>query len=220
MTTNLLESNSVAFSTKVPDSTGESMSSGRVPTATPISALKHTADARELVSRVIGLNTDIRNTHSDALEHELGVRVQQQVKASPQTMLQTLGDRGFSWRAIAQLVNVSVPALQKWRKGEGVSGENRRKLASLLAGINIIASQFTVQEIESWFETPLVDDFPITPISIWSSGDYTLVLRYASEELTAEAALDVFDSAWRTKWDSGFESSIAEDGHVSLGMKV
>lgn len=225
MTTNLLEQMNFSaptsnFRDAVPESTRDFMvSSVRVPMPTPISAFQYTANTRELVSRVDDLNNDIRNTHAGALSHELSVRVQQQVKDSPQNMLESLGDMGFSWRAIAQLVNVSVPALQKWRKGEGVSGENRRKLASLLAGINIIASQFTVQEIESWFETPIIDNVPVTPISIWSSGDYILVLRYAAEELTAEAALDAFEPAWRTKWETAFEAVRAEDGHISLGMK-
>lgn len=225
MSTNLLErtaacAQTTTFRTLVPDSTGDASSaSTRVPEATPISALKHTADARELVSRVDNLNADARSTHTDALTQELSVRVQQLVKNSPQKMIESLGDMGFSWRAVAQLVNVSVPALQKWRRGEGVSGENRRKLASLLAGIDIIASQFTVHEIESWFETPVFDNLPVTPISIWSSGGYVLVLRYASEDLTAEAVLDAFDPAWRTKWETSFEAVRAEDGHISLGMK-
>ncbi|SIH06844.1 transcriptional regulator [Mycobacteroides abscessus subsp. abscessus] len=225
MTTNLLDqttplSKTATFRNSVPDSTGDSGSSStRVPEPTPISALKHTSDARELVSRVDTLNADIRNTHTDALTHELSVRVQQRVKDSPQSMLEKLGDMGFSWRAVAQLVNVSVPALQKWRRGEGVSGENRRKLASLLAGIDIIASQFTVQEIESWFETPIVDNLPVTPISIWTSGGYVLVLRYASEDLTPEAVLEAFEPAWRTRWETSFEAVRAEDGYISLDMK-
>lgn len=204
----------------ISEATGDSrLSPAKVPAGTPISALTHTANARDLVTRVDDLNTDIRKTHSEALVNELSVRIQQRAKTSPHSLLETLGGMGFSWRAVAQLVNVSVPALQKWRKGEGVSGENRLKIATLLAGIDVIASQLKVQEIDSWFETPLVNGVPVTPISIWSSGEYVLVLRYASEELSAEAALDAHDPAWRTKWETNFEAGKASDGHVSLSMK-
>lgn len=40
------------------------------------------------------------------------------------SMLSDLAELGFAWRDIARLVKVSVPAVQKWRKGgEGLRGE-------------------------------------------------------------------------------------------------
>lgn len=218
---------SPSFSTEVPEATrAPRVAPTEVPKSTPISAIKHTADIRDLVTdadrlttSLSSLSSDIRKSHAKALEEELNTRVQQKVKESPLTMLETLGNMGFSWRAVAQLLGVSVPALQKWRRGDGISGENRRKIATLLAGINVIASQYKVQEIDSWFETPIADETPVTPITIWSAGEYILALRYASDELTSEATLDAFDPDWRAKWTSRFEAVRAEDGHISLVMK-
>ena len=54
-------------------------------------------------------------------------------KASVASMLVELADLGFAWRDIARMVGVSVPAVQKWRKGEKASGDSRSQLSSLLA---------------------------------------------------------------------------------------
>ena len=209
-----------SFHSSVPDGTGGSnFSHFGIPRATPATALKNTSESRDLVSRVTTLDSEIRGTHSDALTSELNIRTQEMVKCSPLSMLEQLGEKGFSWRAVAQLVNVTVPALQKWRKGDGISGDNRRRIASLLAGIDMIASQFTVEEIDSWFETPIVDGLPITPITIWSSGSHIELLKYASGELTSDSLLDSYSPSWRTAWETPFVAIRSEDGHISLGMK-
>jgi hypothetical protein len=43
---------------------------------------------------------------------------------TPAEVLQQLADLGFAWRDIARLVKVSVPAIQKWRQGQGMSGRS------------------------------------------------------------------------------------------------
>ena len=213
-------SRSKATTSTLPRPTGSSTLATRAPSApTPISALLITADARDLVSKVRVLSSDIETTHSDALAHEMSVRTQQHAKTSPQAMLSTLGDLGFSWRGLARLLGVSVPAIQKWRRGEGVTGENRRKIAALLAGLDVIASQLTVEEIESWFETPISDLAPVTPIDMWADGEYLLVLRYASGELTGDATLDGYEPAWRERWRSDFVAFRGDDGNVSIGRR-
>ncbi len=117
------------------------------------------------------------------------------------------------------MIGVSVPAVQKWRKGERVSGENRRKLASLVAAQDLIASQFKVQDIESWFEMPILDGAPITPIDLWAANQSFVVLEYASGRLEPEAALNSFDPTWRDAYDTAFETVRGEDGHLSIRMK-
>lgn len=48
----------------------------------------------------------------------------ERAKDSVASMLSDLADLGFARRDIARLVKVSVPAVQKWRRGEGVRGES------------------------------------------------------------------------------------------------
>ena len=216
-----------SFATSVPSATGApGVAEKDIVSITPVSAVMHTIQMRELVTHAEALSTGandlkigIRESHAAAIANELNLRVQQQVKESPQVMLEVLGDFGFSWRDVARLLGVTVPAVQKWRSGAKMTGENRRKLATLVSGIDVAASQYTVRNIGSWFETPLADDVPVTPIDIWASGEYILALRYASGKLTAEETLDIFEPEWRTKWESEFEAVMADDGHISLVMK-
>lgn len=192
-------------------------SSTGVPTT--FSAVMLTADVRDLMSRVRVLSEDVQGTHADVLAHELSVRTQVTTRNDPLTLLNNLADMGFSWRGIARALGVSVPALQKWRRGEGVSGENRRKIATMAAGIDVIASQCTVEGIASWFETPISGDAPVTPLDLWSSGEFVLVLRYASGELSPESVLDLYEPSWREKWRSEFVAFRGSDGIVSLARR-
>lgn len=116
------------------------------------------------------------------------------------------------------MLGVSVPAVQKWRKGERASGENRLKLAGLIAAMDLFASQFQIKDIESWLEMPLVDGIPVTPIDLWAQHSF-LVLEYASGHLHPETALDRFDPSWRETYQSDFETFRNEDGDMSIRMK-
>lgn len=191
------------------------------PTATPthISALQNTATASHLVTKVATLNNDIRESHVKALTQEWSIRRQQRAQTGVRELLELLADQGFAWRDIARMIGVSVPAIQKWRKGEKAAGENRLKLASLIAAQDLIASQYQIQEIESWFETPIMEGIPVTPIDMWAANETFLVLEYASGHLDPEAALSRFDPSWRETYDSGFEVFRGEDGQMSIRSK-
>ena len=62
-----------------------------------------------------------------------GLRTSALGKLDAAPLLSMLGERGFAWRDVARMVGVSVPAVQKWRKGERCTGENRRQVAALVA---------------------------------------------------------------------------------------
>lgn len=191
----------------------------RVDVPTRISALKITEEARHLVTRVSTLNEDVRETHVGALSHEWSVLTSQRVVASARELLGLLADQGFAWRDIARMIGVSVPAIQKWRRGEKAGGSNRLKLASLVAAQDLISSQGRIQDIESWFETPIKNGIPVTPIDIWATDEAPLVLEYASGHLTPDETLTRLDPEWRTTYDSPFETFRGEDGFMSIRAK-
>ncbi|MBT2551265.1 helix-turn-helix domain-containing protein [Arthrobacter sp. ISL-65] len=186
---------------------------------TRISALEHTERTGNLVTKVTRLNNDVRETHVEALTHEWRVLTSQRAVGRVQDLLQVLADQGFAWRDIARMLGVSVPAIQKWRKGEKASGENRHRIASLVAAQDLIASKGRIQEIESWFEMPVTEGIPVTPIDLWASGETFLVLEYASGHLDPEEALTRFDPSWRTTYESPFETFRGEDGQMSIRSK-
>lgn len=188
------------------------------PKITPITAVELTLRAGDIVSKAETLHHDAHQTHGDTLRLELDVRTQQHAKTAPTSLLSDLGSMGFAWRDVARALGVSVPALQKWRRGEGLSGESRLKLARFVAAIDVVAAQL-VDDIASWFETPLSPDAAISPLDLWADGEQILVLRYASNRLTGEQTLDEWDADWRAKWHSDFTASRGEDGHLSISRK-
>jgi len=140
-------------------------------------------------------------------------------RSSAQDLLQELANLGFPWRDVARLVGVSVPAVQKWRRGEGSTGENRHKVASLLAACDLVAEHYGIREVASWFEMPLLVGVPVTPIVLWAEGRPDLVFDYASGHTDPEQILTSWDPQWRERYQSDFEVFRADDGQLSIRPK-
>jgi hypothetical protein len=157
--------------------------------------------------------------HQESVFAEWDGRTAHRGKAAPADLLRELADLGFAWRDVARLVGVSVAAVQKWRRNEGVSGENRRKLAGLLAACDLIAGHYSVSEIASWFEMPLLSAVPVTPMDLYAAGLHKLVFEYASGHADAERVLTEFDPEWRDHYRSDFEVFRAADGDLSIRAK-
>lgn len=202
-----------------PGTATSSAATSLVSAPTPIAALRHTQTASSLVSRVTTLNEDVRTTHVEALATEWRIRTRNRSAAGVRELLGLLADQGFAWRDLARMIGVSVPAIQKWRRGEKASGENRLKLAGLVAAIDLIAAQFQIQDIESWFEMPILEGAPVTPIDLWSGNQAFLVLEFASGHLDPETALGRFDPSWRETYESQFETVRGQDGYLSIRLK-
>ncbi len=186
------------------------------PSTTRSAALILTEDAQLLRSRVRELDVDVSETHQRSYQHEWQVRTQQWALGSMPEMLTQLTDLGFSWRDIARMVGVSVASIQKWRRGENVTGPNRHRVASLLAACDLIAAHYCVRDIAQWFETPVIDGAPTTPIDIWSGGNYLLVFEYVTQHVTPEQAMNDFMPEWRERFQSDFETFVAGDGNLSI----
>jgi hypothetical protein len=166
------------------------------------------------------LQEEFGDLHQRIHDVEWRIAAAERAKASVTAMLSELADLGFSWREIAQLVRVSVPAVQKWRKGDKASGESRLRLASLLAACDLICEHYMVEEIASWFEMPLSSAAPVTPIDLYSADRADLVFEFGSGHVDPEALLTQFDPAWRDRYRSDFEVFEAGDGNRSLRAKA
>lgn len=189
------------------------------PSQTRTTALLLTEDAGILRSRVHELGREVVETHQQTHSHEWRVRAGRRAVESPQGMLTAIGDMGFAWRDVARLLDVSVAAVQKWRRGDNISGDNRQKLASFLAACDLLAAHFYVNEIGSWFETPLVGGVLITPMDMWAAGRTDLVFEHASGQQDPETTLTEFDDEWRVRYSSEFEVFEADDGNLSIRPK-
>jgi hypothetical protein len=146
-------------------------------------------------------------------------RTRRRGRSSTQDLLNELAELGFAWRDIANLVGVSVPAVQKWRRGEGATGENRQKVASLLAACDLVAEHYGIQEVASWFEMPLLLGVPVAPVELWAGGRPDLVFDYASGHTDSDHILTAWDPGWRDRYRSDFEVFRADDGRRSIRLK-
>jgi len=198
---------------------GSSVARALIPVATRTAAASLTEGADDVRHRVKTLSVDAGDAHQRVYQLEWSVLTQQRQAENPLQLLSELAEAGFAWRDIARLVGVSVPAVQKWRKGDRLSGDNRHKLAGLLAACDFIASHFYVDDLASWFEMRIIDDAPITPIDLWISGQPVLFFEYATRHLTPEETMNKFDPEWRQRYASDFETFRDSDGNLGLRMR-
>ena len=143
----------------------------------------------------------------------------ERVKEGAAQLLEELADLGFAWRHIARLVGVSVPAVQKWRRGEKMTPDNQDRVATLLATCDLIRASF-VEDVASWFEIRILPSAPIRPMDLYASGQVDLLLDWVSQhETDPERVLTLFDPAWRERYTSDFELFEADDGELALRPK-
>lgn len=182
-----------------------------------------------LLNRADSLVNDYREYHVDAIEHrrdmnsiELERRTAFHAKQAPNQSLNQLSDEGFAWRDIARILRVTVPAVTKWRRGAGVTGQNRLAIGRLSALLDMLADR-SISEPASWLEMPLLDGVAISGIDLLAEGRYDLILELAGQypgDRTVESVLDEFDSSWRaTSVDTKFESFVADDGAISIRLR-
>ena len=162
---------------------------------------------------------DFGDLHKRSHDLEWRMLSAERAKASVVTMLGELGDMGFAWRDLARIVGVSVPAMQKWRRGEKASGDSRQRVASLLAACDLIRKHYMVEEIASWFEVPLVKDVPITAIDLYAHDRADLVFEFAHGQMDPEVLLTQYDPEWRERYRSDFETFVGADGNRSVRLK-
>lgn len=150
--------------------------------------------------------------------NDLRTRQRKHAVRSTTDVLEDLSARGFAWRDVARMMGVSVPALQKWRRGEGMTAENRSKLARIAGLIEMLEQRF-VNEPASWLEMHVETGVSLTPLDLVVAGRDDLVLELATEAETAarELIYSEHDPDWRTNLvDTAFESFVAADGMVSI----
>lgn len=174
--------------------------------------------AGALRSDVLQLSADVAETHNRLLDIQLEARTDEAAKRSPLDLLGELSDLGFAWTSIARLVGVSVPGLRKWRQGESVSGDNRRRLARVVAFVNILNRHHMVSDVASWLDMPLADS-GLTGIDVFAAGQIADLTEYAAQHITGSELLDRTMPEWRDDLETPFEVFTAGDGQRAIRMR-
>ena len=151
--------------------------------------------------------------YSDALEIELQATTSQRAKEDLGGLLEELNGLGFSWRDVARIAHVSVPALRKWRMGASATGENRRRVAEVAAFCQMAREKYLIEDVAGWLETPLHSEAPVTGLDLLAGDRFDLVLRLASDYgENPEQVLDEFEPGWRDRYASTVQVFTAPDG--------
>jgi transcriptional regulator with XRE-family HTH domain len=138
---------------------------------------------------------------------------------APADILAELSSEGLAWRDIARILGVSVPAVQKWRRGEAVSPRNRAALAKLRA-LTRLAESYMIADPATWLEMPVAAGTTITGIDLLAEekADVVLALMWSGVG-GPEAVLDELAPEWRGHSPSReFETYLASDGQVSVRL--
>lgn len=183
---------------------------------TQLSASRLVDSSGALRQAVRYLNATTDQVHKNVTFREWTERTAVRGREAPARLLDEIAELGFSWRGVARMLGVSVPAVQKWRRGERLTGEHRRELAGLLAACDFIAEHYVISEIASWFEMPLLFQVPISPAYLYAADRPDLVFDYASGHTDPTAVLDEFEPDWSQRYRSDFEVFTAQDGFRSL----
>ena len=178
--------------------------------------------AEVLHRRVSDLQSESAGFRRERLLAELEDRQNLVAAQAGSDLLRTISEAGFAWRDVALLAQVSVPAVQKWRRGEGITGHNRHKLAKIVALLDLLDQHF-VSDPVSWLEMPLREQMCLSRLDLLVDNRFDLVLELLSDDDGAgslDALLDEYDPLWRDHFvDNNFESFVAADGIVSIRPK-
>lgn len=167
----------------------------------------------------LGLHESIGQLHSDSLDEELRSLTVRHAREQLPTLLEQLSTLGFSWRDIAKIAGVSVPAVRKWRRGESATGDNRQRVARIVALCEIASQRYLIADVAGWLETPLHPDAPVTGLDLMASERFDLVLALAHEQSgDPERVLDEFEPGWRARYCSDVEVFTAPDGLPGLRL--
>lgn len=167
------------------------------------------------------LQVEYHRLHEEGRRQLLRVRTAEHAKRDVQSLLIELGDGGFSWSDIARAVGVSVPALRKWRQGDSPTGENRRRIAEVVAIYKLISERSPIiSDVVGWLETPLLQGSPTSGIDLLIERREDLLLEYA-DGADPEEILDAFDPSWRERAQISDDVEVftAWDGMPALRLR-
>jgi len=163
------------------------------------------------------IHTDVTELGQEVYLLNLAERTAQQERRGVRTLLEAITAAGLSWTLMSRILGVSVPAIRKWRLGEGASPESRHAVAELAALLEMLDEQFVIEDPAAWLEIPLAGTAR-TLADVLAAGHQDLVLEYACRWISSpQQLLDRFDPSWReTESRREFETFVASDGAVAI----
>jgi transcriptional regulator with XRE-family HTH domain len=163
----------------------------------------------------------VQDLHDRVRELNLDERTRNKSRHDVPTLLDELAyRRGMAWTNIAEIADVSVSAVRKWRKGNDASPENRSRLARFAALLDTLAEEARIADPATWMEMelPLAAGYYIRPLDLYLNGQDTAILDIAEQRGPVERILDDIRPDWRAT-RSKFEVFDDTDGMRSIRIR-
>ena len=158
-------------------------------------------------------------TVTDMLNAQLHEEANRLAKQNAANLLDQLNDLGFSWRDVARVAGVSVPALRKWRLGGSATSQNRYQVATIAALCEMLHHLYLISDVASWLEARIHPEAPVTGLDVMAKGRFDLLLSLARDDKAdPEPVLDELEPRWREKYASPVEVFVAPDGMPGLRL--
>jgi hypothetical protein len=145
---------------------------------------------------------------------------------SPREQICTLLSLGFSHRDIARVASTSVHSTMMIARGEREKNLDTFRTSQIDQLYRLVTQvlcrpAWGIGDVPAWFETPILDGVPYTPMDLYVDGKLALVLEFAAKLNSAdpESVLSEYDPAWRKFLDSEWETFTASDGDLAIRMK-
>jgi hypothetical protein len=198
--------------------TGEINDYAAVPKKTQTLALSMRADYLRTASNLVGV--EIEDAHEQVREMDLANRTVAKSRNGVRSLLDELAyQRGMAWTHIAEIANVSVSAVRKWRKGGDASPDTRVQLAKFAALLDMLEEK-AIQDPANWMEMdlPLGAGYHIRPLDLYLNGHDVALLDIPEHRRPVEHILDYVQPGWR-ETRSKFEVFEDIDGFRSIRVR-
>lgn len=159
--------------------------------------------------------------HDRARAVNLDLRTRNKSRDDVPTLLDELAyQRGMAWTHIAEIADVSVSAVRKWRKGNDASAESRGRLAKFAALLDTLEEELDIKDPATWMEMelPLAAGYYIRPLDLYLDGKDMALLDIAEQRGHVEHILDEIRPDWRAS-RSKFEVFEDTDGMRSIRVR-
>jgi transcriptional regulator with XRE-family HTH domain len=163
----------------------------------------------------------VQDLHDRVRELNLDQRTRNKSRHDVPTLLDELAyQRGMAWTHIAEIADVSVSAVRKWRKGNDASPENRSRLAKFAALLDTLEEEARIEDPATWMEMelPLAAGYYIRPLDLYVNGQDMALLDIAEQRRPVEHILDDIRPDWRAT-RSKFEVFEDTDGMRSIRIR-
>lgn len=191
-------------------------------TAAPTETRTLSLRADYLRSRADSFGGEVHDLHCEVRDLDLNTRTFEKGKGDVATLLSELAyDRGMAWSDIAELAQVSVSAVRKWRNGGDASADSRSRLARIAALLDLLHEKGLIQDPARWMEMdlPLGSGYRIRPLDLYLAGHASALLDIAEQRRPLTQVLDELSPEWRDS-RSQFEVFTDSDGERSIRTRV